>query len=233
LIKNIDFTTANLVRAAFDVLCGDIVILKRAVAPELVLEARRAVHEWGLSVPQSKAHPRESGGASHLASYLPARSQSRYIFHSFEFEPLSSIPIVERVLPIFEALLDIYCKLIGERIAFGENYSGYSFLPACIHYPRGGGFFQEHTHPLMPQRIGLILSGSSYGHDYKIGGGRFCAQDKTWMATEGHHDLGDLTLFRYDLGHDITPIDPDVPLDWTRNDGRWSFVLPLKPIGKK
>ncbi len=121
-------------------------------------------------------------------------------------------------------------ELPAGEVAVGEERDGWAFLPQCIHYPRGGGFFQEHVHDLKPQRIGLVLSGSVYGEDYQIGGGRFHAQDGSWVVTESRHDIGDVTLFRYDLGHDITPVDPEQPLDWSDDSGRWSMVLPLKPL---
>jgi hypothetical protein len=232
MIRLVDFSTAKLDRVAFDVLCGDVTILKDAVPRNLVRRARDSIQAWSLSTPETREHPREAGGGAHLASYLPARSQSRYIFHSHEFDTGAKLPVVQDVMPVYEHLRRIYCGLIGDEIAFGEERDGQSFLPQCIQYPRGGGFFQEHFHALLPQRIGLILSASTYGEDYTVGGGRFRSQDGSWVETEGHHDLGDVTLFRYDLGHDITPVDPHVPLDWTHNSGRWTLVLPLKPVGK-
>lgn len=230
MIKLIDFSAAKLDRVAFDVLCGDIAILKNAVPPGLVRRARDTIQAWGISAPEARKRPREAGGAAHHTSYLPAKSQSRYIFHSHEFVPGAKLPVVQDVMPVYEQLRRIYCGLIGDEIAFGEERDGHSFLPQCIQYPRGGGFFQEHVHPLLPQRIGLVLSASTYGEDYTVGGGRFRAQDGSWVETEGHHDMGDVTLFRYDLGHDITPIDPHEPLDWKVNSGRWTLVLPLKPV---
>lgn len=232
MIKLVDFASAKLDRIAFDVLCGDIAILKDAVPKDLVRGARDAVHAWGQSAPEAKSHPKNAGGGAHVASYLPAKSQSRYIFHSYEFDTASDLSVVKAAMPVYEKLRRIYCGLIGTDIAFGEAREGWVFLPQCIQYPRGGGFFQEHVHALNPQRIGLILSASRYGEDYVVGGGRFRAQDGSWIETEGHHDIGDVTLFRYDLGHDITPVDPDQPLDWKVNSGRWSFVLPLKPVSR-
>lgn len=230
MTKLVDFASANLQRVAFDVLCGEITILKNAVPQDLVLKAREAVHSWGLTAPQVKGHPSQAGGGAHLISYLPAKSQSRYIFHSYEFETGSDLAVVRTAMPVYEILRQIYGGLIGDDIAFGEVRDGHTFLPQCIHYPRGGGFFQEHFHKLLPQRIGLVLSASSRGRDYTAGSGRFRSQDGSWIETEADHDLGDVALFRYDLGHDITPVDPDHPLDWSVNSGRWSFVLPLKPV---
>lgn len=220
---------ADLSRMALDVLCGEIVILKDAVDAKVVTAARNAIFNWG----QRQSPPRESAldgsGAVTLTSYLPVRSESRYIFRSFEFDPVSKAEIVSEVLPVFEALRVIYNGLLGQVFEFGKVYNVHTLLPQCIQYPRGGGFFQEHFHPILPQRIGLILSASTCGTDYNVGGARFRRPDKSWDSTEGHHNLGDVCLFPYDVGHDITPVDSDVPLNWGENKGRWSFVLPLKP----
>lgn len=233
MVKMIDFRRArevDLPSVALDVLCGDVFILKQAVDPVRIRSAVAAVNAWAQSAPQSKGHPRETGGATHLVSYLPAKSQSRYIAHDFLFDPSLNSPITAAVLPVFESMRAIYNGLLGTDFVFGESYNGFSFLPQVIQYPRGGGFFQEHFHPINPQKIGLVLAGSEYGKDFKIGGGRFRAPDGAWITTEGNHQIGDVTLFRFDIGHDITPVDSDERLDWTRADGRWSFVLPLKKI---
>src|SRR4051812_14868787 len=47
MIKTIATKSADLRRLAFDVLCGDVGVLKNAVNPDLVRRARLAVHEWG------------------------------------------------------------------------------------------------------------------------------------------------------------------------------------------
>jgi hypothetical protein len=230
VIKTVEFEKADLRKVAFDVLCNDVVVLKKAVPPEMVRESVSALHDWSKMAPQTKGHPLQAGGATHLISYLPARSESRYIAHDYLFDFSIGAPITTNVTPVFERLRQIYNGLLGEQFEFGKTYDGVSFLPQVIQYPRGGGFFQEHFHPIRPQIIGLVLSGSDYGKDFKIGGGRFRDSKGDWVSTEGDHDIGDVTCFRFDIGHDITPIDPDEDLDWTRKDGRWSFVLPLKPI---
>ena len=231
-IRTVSYASADLPRLAIDVLCGDVTVLKNVINPELILEARKTIHEWAQSAPESADHPSASGGARHRRSFLPAKSQSRYICHDYEFDPRSGHPVYHKILAVFEVMRQAYCALLSERIEFGETYGGFTLLPQVIQYPRGGGFFQEHFHAVKPQKIGLVLSASRYGKDYMVGGGRFRTGDGSWVTTEGQHDAGDMTLFRYDIGHDITPVDPDAPLDWSRADGRWSFVLPLKPAAQ-
>lgn len=218
------------------VMCGDIVILMQAVDPALCRRARDAVFAWGGSTPPQLESPLKIRANAHLASYLPPRSMSRYIFHSYEFylAQADGEPDVTKIVrPVFERLRAIYQLLTGDTHWYLSADDGFVLLPQCIQYPQGGGFFEEHFHSLKPQQIGLILAASEHGKDYEVGGVRFRenAHD-TWVETEGRHHIGDVCLFRYDLFHDITPVDPHVPLDWSKNTGRWSFVLPLKPVPK-
>jgi hypothetical protein len=233
MVKIIDFKKASLRNIAIDVLCGDSVILKEAVSPDLIRQAVSACHAWSSVTPESKAHPGEMDGATHLKSFLPPRSESRYILHDYYFYPSSERHCpVPSVMPVFDALLDIYNRLFDKEYTYGVSHDGYALMPQVIQYPRGGGFFAEHFHPIQPQKIGLVLAGSEYGKDYFNGGGRFRSADGSWSNTEGAHQIGDISLFRFDIGHDITPVDPDCDMDWARVDGRWTFVLPLKPIPK-
>lgn len=214
------------------VMSGDIVILKNAVPAADCLRAREAVFSWGRSEPTSKDYALQVRKNVHLNSYLPPKSEARYIFHSYEFYFGDSGPqsgLNNTVRPVFDRLKQIYRELTGSPYDYAPM-DGYALLPQCIQYPQGGGFFQEHLHQIAPQQIGLILAASEIGTDYEVGSVRFRGTtDTTWTDTEGQHRIGDICLFRYDLPHDITPVDPHVPLDWTKNSGRWSFILPVKP----
>jgi len=42
------------------------------------------------------------------------------------------------------------------------------------------------------------------------------------------HDIGDVILFRYDLPHEVLPVDEDEAIDWPADTGKWSFVLDLR-----
>jgi hypothetical protein len=122
MISIVETGTVPLADVGAGVLAGNIAILKQAVDSDFVIGTRRAVHARSMSAPESKLHPKKTGGACHLASYLPPKSKSRYIFHSFEFDPASSLPIVASVMPLFEAMRRIYCGLVGKEIAFRETH---------------------------------------------------------------------------------------------------------------
>ena len=42
----------------------------------------------------------------------------------------------------------------------------------------------------------------------------------------GEHDIGDITLFRYNSPHAVTEVDPTDELDWNSEKGRWTMILP-------
>lgn len=216
------------------VMTGNIVILKGAVAPDQCRRARDAVFAWGQSAATTRDNALKIRGNVHLASYLPPKSEARYIFHSYEFylgDPEGEAAVSRTVRPVYLRLRQIYRELTGDMHEFAPGADGRALLPQCIQYPQGGGFFQEHVHDIAPQQIGLILVASEIGVDYEVGGVRFRKDPHSpWTDTEGHHRIGDVCLFRYDMPHDITPVDPHVPLDWYKNSGRWSFVLPIKTL---
>ena len=96
-----------------------------------------------------------------------------------------------------------------------------------LHYPAGAGFLTEHSHPLAPQRIGLITSLSQIGEDVTTGA--TCFQTPSGRVdTTNVHDIGDIVIFRYDLPHEVTMVDEHQTLDWNSAAGKWSVVLELR-----
>ena len=138
-------------------------------------------------------------------------SQTPHIFHSFIVDQCGG-----DVRLIFDELEVLANNMTGARRR--------KFTRQAIQYPRGGGFFGEHQHDLEPQKLGLILMASEYGRDYQSGTVRFKI-DGEWQ--EVPMSMGDVCVFRHDLPHEITPVDPQVPLDWSRSDGRWTFILSI------
>jgi hypothetical protein len=216
------------------VMSGNIVILKGVVSSDECRRARNTVFTWGQNTPATLEHPLKVRRSVHMASYLPPKSKSRYIFHSYEFyfgDLNSESELSREVRPVFARLQQIYRELTSDSHELAPGADGCALLPQCIQYPQGGGFFQEHVHDFAPQQIGLILAASEIGVDYQVGAVRFRSHaQEDWTNTEGHHHIGDVCLFRYDMPHDVTPVDSNLPLDWSKNSGRWSFVLPIKQL---
>jgi len=213
---------------------GDIVLIKKFMHEDILRETTRLLLEWAKSTPQNKQNPLDIKNSTHLQSYLPALSEARYIHHVFTFymDARETKGLLDEKLNyIFDELVNVWAELNPEKdYSYTPSTSdGYLFLPQVIHYPEGGGFFSEHSHELLPQRVGLILAGSDIATDYKCGAVRFRdSRDGEWLSTLNKHEIGDLLLFRFDLYHDITPVDPESDLDFNSNNGRWTFVLPLK-----
>ncbi len=97
------------------------------------------------------------------------------------------------------------------------------------HYPIGGGWLADHSDPLEPAgaEVGVCLS--RFGRDFSSGG--FWIQDRT--GTRHYIDKilseGDMYLFKQDLLHGVSPVDPEKSLDWSLDQGRISLFSPVRP----
>jgi hypothetical protein len=107
------------------------------------------------------------------------------------------------------------------------DFSSKGLRLKVLHYPAGGGFLEEHIHPLEPQRVGLVLSASKLETDVGTGGTYFLSPFGRVEAGP-YHDIGDLILFRYDIPHGVSRVDEDRALDWQSEAGKWSVVLDLR-----
>ena len=97
-----------------------------------------------------------------------------------------------------------------------------------VHYPRGGGYFAEHKHNRYPTNYGMIITLSEKGSDFNKGATSIKFKDKFINLEKYNINKGDLTLFRFDLTHKITPVDPDKYLSFD-NKGRWTLLLSIAP----
>ena len=95
-----------------------------------------------------------------------------------------------------------------------------------IHYPKGGGFFDKHHHPRYPTNYGIIITLSEKFKDFKEGVTNFVINKKNISLEKFNLSTGDLILFRFDIPHYISPVDPDKDLTFDKK-GRWTLVLPV------
>lgn len=165
---------------------------------------------------------------SHRLDNNPALSKTKHIFHTFNLEDLHALKS-NPITFIFARLRQIDNALCGERGSHDSRHkvTGPRFHPQIIHYPRGGGYFDPHTHSLEPQKIGLIASLSKRGEDYRTGGTRFWVDGKE-VDAEPAQNVGSVTLFRYDLPHSVSEVDSDHPLEFGTKTGRWVAVFPYR-----
>jgi hypothetical protein len=210
---------------AATVAAGSIVIVKGAFDPAELRRVRAAILAW--QTPGFEENRLNAGKSSRHRSLDPPGTQIRHVFDSYLFavnEPDDGIGPVVR--PVFERLAVYWRSLTGSAYDFVPGADGRAIRPRALHYPAGGGYFDWHEHPLEPHRIGLILGMSEIGVDFRAGATEFRTPFGV-VSTLTTHNIGDLCLFRYDLSHRVTPVDPDRERRWD-GAGRWTFIIPVQ-----
>lgn len=207
---------------------GHIVIIKGAFSSEMLLNFRQHLVSWWKNNP-SFPHGKSPSSAPEINYHRIddglIKSVCPHIFHQFgfnNFEHLESF-IGNSAQLIAESMKDLQNKIAGTRF----DISLTDLRLKVLQYPSGGGFLAEHSHPLEPQRIGLILSLSQTGKDF-TSGGTFFQTPFGRTDTFAHHDIGDIILFRYDLPHAVAVVDEGKEIDWNSDAGKWSVVLELR-----
>lgn len=207
---------------------GRVVILKGVFKPELMIDFRHALRRWSTDTPQyphGKSMSLAPEENHHRRDEGVYKSAIAHIFHQYSFNNLDLLPsyVGESGKFIGDAMLDLQNAVA--KTEFGLSTT--EMRLKVIHYPSGAGFLDRHVHQLEPQRVGLILSLAQMGADTYFGGTRFRSPFGL-IDTSLDHDIGDIILFRYDIPHEVTPIDEGQALDWASEAGKWSVVLELR-----
>jgi len=200
---------------------GQLVLLKGVFDDATATGVRRAAHAWGQKVPPADTD--DFRGNYHRRRAMVSRlQQAPHVFHDFNFNAIDQTPAALRteLLKLFEPMRGLYNALTGYATTFDIPPSGPYVHPQLIQYPSGGGFFARHWHNLAPQKLGLIVSLSQRGRDYRNGGTQF-EIDGQIVDMEGRHDIGDILVWRYDHHHWVTQSDLRDKFDWDAADGRW------------
>lgn len=207
---------------------GRIVILKNAFEPELMLEYRDALMRWSEETemfPHGKSPSAFPDINYHRIDDGTIQGVCPHIFHQFGFNTLEKLAayVCNPSMQIADAMRALQNDVAATN--FPLSLTGLRLK--VIHYPSGAGFLAQHTHPLDPQRIGLIASLSRLRQDVTTGAA--CFQTPFGhVDTTNHHDIGDIIIFRYDLPHEVTLCDQGKTLDWSSPAGKWSVVLELR-----
>ncbi len=207
---------------------GQIVILKSAFESGIMLEYRAALRRWAqdnATFPHGTSPSAFPDLNFHRIDDGVIKSVCPHVFHQFAFNTIEELDeyIGKPSLEIAESMRSLQNRIAGTD--FPLSLTGLRLK--ILHYPSGGGFLAEHSHPLEPQRIGLILSLSRIGMDVRTGATCFLTPSGPVDTTDSH-DIGDIIIFRYDLPHRVTTIDEDTTLDWNSDAGKWSVVLELR-----
>ena len=214
----------NLRDAADAVMDGNILILKKAFPEHLMDRCKAALLDWQSRNPESNPD-RLKTAANWWRRDIDPPSRTPHLFETFCFAFDDAEDGLSEVEEVFETVAATWRILTDRTEGLALDATGRALRPQVIHYPRGGGFFDSHTHDLDPQRIGLIVGMSKQGRDFDTGGAVF-KTDGAEIHTDDAHDIGDICLFRYDLDHRVSAVDANRPLEWG-GTGRWTMVLPL------
>jgi hypothetical protein len=207
---------------------GRIVILKSAFDPESIRKYRDALMCWSKEAemfPHGKSPSAFPDLNYHRIDDGAIQGVCPHIFHQFGFNTIEQLPeyVGRPSMQIAEAMRTLQNEVAGTN--FSLSLTGVRLK--VIHYPSGAGFLAQHTHPLEPQRIGLIASLSRLGQDVKSGAACFHTPFGR-VDTTHDHDIGDIIIFRYDLPHEVTVSNQGESLDWKSPAGKWSVVLELR-----
>ncbi len=205
---------------------GRVVILKECFDADRLIELKKAIQQWGF---QQTVFP--AGKSASIADINFHRidgpdmpTKLPHIFHQYGFGDIAALDqtLREAINQVAIPMLSLQNAIAGTHYRLTDPEVRVKFL----HYPAGGGYLANHIHPLQPQRVGLITSLSAWNEDYHEGGNIFSCREGNIESSPSHH-VGDLLLFRYDIPHEIKPIDPGKTLDWRSLAGKWSLVLEL------
>lgn len=232
MLREYDYRNYTPAQAFADVMAGNIGVIhnvferehgEQAIADAIAFSER--VPAFDTKGGTASPEPWEN---SHRLDNNPKLSTTKHIFHTFNLEDLHALNS-NPITFIFARLRQIDNVLCGVRGSHDSRnkVEGPRFHPQIIHYPRGGGYFDPHTHSLEPQKIGLIASLSKRGEDYRTGGTRFWVDGKE-VDAEPAQNVGSVTLFRYDLPHSVSEVDADRPLEFGEKTGRWVAVFPYR-----
>jgi hypothetical protein len=207
------------------VMAGTVVVVKNAFAPDELRRLRAAIVAADLPFREPGFHESESW------------RNRREVYAGTELDILydSSFLAVERpddaigraARSAAERMAVYWRALTGDPHTFVAEPNRRALRCWAMQYPTGGGCFGWHQHKLEPTKIGLILALSELGVDFRSGGCEFRTPFGLIDAMP-YHDIGDVCLFRYDLPHRVSAVDPDRDRRWD-GSGRWTFLIQGDP----
>jgi hypothetical protein len=211
------------------VMQNGVAVLSGAFERAQLDDLKDEVHRWGKTQPLHPPQTSLDENYHAIESGISPRQKTPHNYHVYNFNQIRAVTpreLSDKLLAVFEPLRAFHNLLTGATTAFVKNADGRKVYPQVSCYPCGGGVFGRHIHALEPQRVGLVLAMSKRGRDFMHGGTHFEIDGRD-VGTDEIHDIGDVVLFRYDIYHWVTPIDPEDALDYASPRGRWVGVLPF------
>lgn len=213
---------------------GTVFCIKNCLEIDAIDALRNAVFDHYHSIPTQKINYNDqllmNDNYHSIEQGVSQYQKTLHYFHGYIFNNIPKLPASLRtpIHGLFYSLVSFYNNLTAQHLQLGETLlDGKKIRPQIFQYPMGGGMFAAHSHPLEPQKIGMILGFSKRNRDFQEGGTGFESPDGKIIDTSEDHDIGDIILFRYDLKHWVTPCDINDPLNPRSKSGRWTAVIPI------
>jgi hypothetical protein len=208
---------------------GDVIVVQNCFNKQLLLDIRSRIHKFGVTTPEGNP-PRDAKTIDfHRIDNNHPKMAVKRIAHFFRFSYANKGET--GVFQVMEPINYLRNAIAGlpEDYSFYEDTDGYLSQPAVLHYPLGGGYLEPHMDPVFPQFCELVLLVSQKGIDFTEGGLQIKSGDE-WVDVESMAKFGDIVLFKPDIPHRVTPIDPHKELEWTSEGGRWIVFSPIANI---
>lgn len=207
----------------------NVVIVKNIFPADALQRVIDATLNWSKQEPLRQEPDDFVSNAHKHRLHISNIQQSPQLFHDHTFDNIPALDpeFQQTLLSVFTPMTRFWNRLTGNSVPMGIRAKGKPYFhPQITHYPLGGSFFGRHWHPLNPQQVGLILALNQYGQDYHSGGTGYVIND-TIIETEGHQNVGDMILFRYDLPHWVSPSSFADRFSWDDPKGRWVAIIPF------
>lgn len=211
------------------VMSGKIIILKNFFPSNQMTDIKNKIVLWGKEnpvFPHGESPSKYPDLNYHRIDDGSVPSVCPHLFHQYAFNSINKLR--EEYSKPFSDIAD-KLRLTQNLIADTSfDISSTGLRLKVLQYPEGGGFLQTHSHPLEPQKIGLILSLSEKDIDFKKGAVVFQTHEG-FVDTEDYHNIGDVVVFRYDIPHGVTHVNREKEsINWQLETGKWSVVLELR-----
>lgn len=228
-LESLQSPTPQLIKElAESIYSGDILVLEGALSEGDIQHIRNKVVEFGNSVPAER-HPILDGCPNYHAINDPSQAPpGGYVEldHSYYFFRWNGDDF-----GLFDLLDNCWSasKVLGglEPDQYVRNLPRDNFVDRMqvIRYPPGGGRLSTHKDPTASIKVNIGVYLTSFGEQYKQGGFYVLDSDGKRRILDPEIKAGDILLWYPTVAHGVEPVDPDLPLDWAANDGRWFISL--------
>ena len=150
--------------------------------------------------------------------------------HAYYYHPWNENFFNLNGLGGFSEIFDFKARAIGKTASdFLRNKPSQGPIAriVCHQYPPGGGGQEEHIDPVSPfAKVQTIIQASTPGQDYFRGGLYINDPEFGIVNIDPLAKKGDLVLISPGVKHGVESIDPDEPLQWAAENGRW-IIMPI------